>query len=122
MGESSGINSGTGGSSYFRSRRVRKGDVEKPWLKKRDPKEKWVTIIPLIGIAFGVAIAGFLVYDGLRTVVNNTYQLVLDDDFSGGLNSKIWQKEVETGGFGYVNLFAAAAAAPSTIGDTDRSP
>lgn len=101
MGDSSGANNGIGGSTYFRSRRVRKGEVEKPWMKRKDPKEKWVTIIPMIGIALGVAIAGFLVYDGLMTVVTNSYKLVLDEDFSGGLNSKIWTKEVETGGFGY---------------------
>ena len=103
MGDSSGANQPTG-SSYFRSRRVRKGEVEKPWTKKKDPKEKWVTIIPLLGIGLGLAFAGFLVYDGLKTVVNNTYSLVLDEDFSGGLNSKIWTKEVEVGGYGYVHL------------------
>lgn len=101
MGESSAINNGVGGSTYFHSRRVRKGEIEKPWTKRKDPKEKWVTIIPLVGLALGVAIAAFLVYDGLKTVVNNTYDLVLDEDFSGGLNSKIWTKEVEVGGFGY---------------------
>jgi hypothetical protein len=31
---------------YFRSRRIQKDDkIEKPWLKKKDPKEKWVTIM-----------------------------------------------------------------------------
>ncbi|KAI9675299.1 MAG: hypothetical protein M1817_001202 [Caeruleum heppii] len=99
MGDSSGI-ANAGGATYFRSRRVRKGEVDRPWLKRKDPKEKWVTIIPLIGIGIGLLLAGFLIYDGLRTVVNNTYELVLDENFSGGINPAIWTKEVEVGGFG----------------------
>jgi hypothetical protein len=85
---------------YFHSRRIRKGEVEKPWLNKKDPREKWVTIIPLIGIFVGLAIAGFLVWDGLRTVVSHKYCVVLDEDWSGGINSKVWTKEVELGGYG----------------------
>ncbi|MCJ1426790.1 hypothetical protein MMC29_004693 [Sticta canariensis] len=85
---------------YFHSRRVRKGEIERPWLDKKDPREKWVTIIPLIGLALGFAFAGFLVYDGLKTVINHEYCPVLDEDFSGGLDPKVWTKEAEVGGFG----------------------
>jgi hypothetical protein len=87
-------------SRYFHSRRVQKGDVEQPWLKKIDPKEKWVTIIPLIGLFLGLGIAGFLVYDGIRSVVHHKYCLVMSDDFSDGFNGDIWTKEAEVGGFG----------------------
>lgn len=87
---------------YFHSRRVKKGEIERPWLDKRDPREKWVTIIPLIGLALGFAFAGFLIYDGLKTVISHEYCPVLDEDFSGGLDSKIWTKEAEVGGFGFV--------------------
>lgn len=79
---------------------MKKGEVEKPWTKVKDPREKWVTIIPLIGLFVGLAISGFLIWDGLRTVVNHTYCPVLDEDFSKGLDSKIWLKEAEVGGFG----------------------
>jgi hypothetical protein len=34
---------------YFRSRRIKKGEVERPWLDKKDPREKWVTAFPIIG-------------------------------------------------------------------------
>jgi hypothetical protein len=85
---------------YFHSRRVRKGEVEQPWRSKVDPKEKWVTIIPIIGLLIGLGIAGFLVYDGLSSVVHHKYCLVLNDDFSGGLNTAVWTQEAEVGGFG----------------------
>lgn len=85
---------------YFHSRRVKKGEVERPWTKNKDPREKWVTIIPVIGLVLGIAIAGFLVWDGMRSVVNHSYCPVLVEDFSGGLNEKVWTKEVEVGGYG----------------------
>ncbi len=85
---------------YFHSRRVRKGEVEQPWRSKKDPKEKWVTIIPLIGLALGFGIAGFLVWDGLSSVVHHKYCPVLSDDFSQGLNTDVWTQEAEVGGFG----------------------
>ncbi|OAA60261.1 gram-negative bacteria-binding protein [Niveomyces insectorum RCEF 264] len=85
---------------YFHSRRVRKGEVSKPWLGRKDPKEKWATIMPLIGILTGLAISGVLVWDGLRSVVTHKYCLVLSDDFSQGFRSDVWTKEVQVGGFG----------------------
>ncbi|KAH0541791.1 hypothetical protein FGG08_003746 [Glutinoglossum americanum] len=100
-GSSTGIRNAHLSQRYFHSRRVQKGEVEKPWLQKKDPREKWVTIIPLIGLGIGILLAGFLVYDGLRSVVNHKYCPVLAEDFSGGaLNDRIWTKEVEVGGFG----------------------
>ncbi|KXS99664.1 hypothetical protein AC578_9884 [Pseudocercospora eumusae] len=99
MGSSTGVQA-IPPPRYFHSRRINKEEVEKPWLEKKDPKEKWVTIIPIIGIFIGLALSGFLIYEGLQTVQNHTYCPVLDDDFSGGLNGKVWTKEVEVGGFG----------------------
>lgn len=69
-------------------------------MDRKDPKEKWVTIIPLVGIFVGLALSGVLIWDGLRSVVNHNYCEILNEDFSSGLNSKIWTKEVELGGFG----------------------
>ena len=74
--------------------------AEKPWMEKKDPKEKWVTIIPLIGLFLGFCIAGLLVWDGMRSVVNHKYCLVLDEDWSQGFNDKVWMREAEVGGFG----------------------
>ncbi|KAI1864681.1 hypothetical protein JX265_008405 [Neoarthrinium moseri] len=88
------------GQRYFHSRRVKKGEVEKPWLQKKDPKEKWVTILPVIGIFLGLGISGVLVWDGLRSVVKHNYCMVLQEDWSNGFNKEVWTKEVQVGGFG----------------------
>ncbi|KAM0281476.1 hypothetical protein ACHAQH_003506 [Verticillium albo-atrum] len=85
---------------YFHSRRVRKEDIEKPWLQKTHPKEKWVTILPIIGILIGLGISGFLIWDGINSVIKHKYCILLDDDFSNGLSSSTWTKEVEVGGYG----------------------
>lgn len=99
MGSSTGFQTAEP-QRYFHSRRIRKGEIERPWLDKKDPKEKWVTIIPIIGIVLGIALSGFLIYEGLSSVQNHVYCTVLDENFSGGLNNKVWTKEVEVGGFG----------------------
>lgn len=87
---------------FFHSRRVHKGEAEKPWMSKKDPKEKWVTILPIVGILIGLGVSGFLVWDGLRSVVHHKYCPVMDDSFDSGFNTNIWTKEVQVGGFGYV--------------------
>lgn len=88
------------GGRYFHSRRVRKGEAEKPWTKNIDPKEKWVTILPIIGIVIGLAISGFLVWDGLRSVVKHKYCPVLEETWANGFDTAVWQKEVQVNGFG----------------------
>lgn len=85
--------------NYFRSRRVKKGEVEKPWLDRKDPREKWVTIIPIAGLVLGIIITGILIWDGIRTVAVHKYCEVYTDDFSSW-NDKVWTKEVEVGGYG----------------------
>lgn len=90
---------------YFRSHRVRKGDIQKPWLlEPSDPKEKWITIMPFIGAALGIIISAILVWDGWRQVINHKYCLVYEDDFSQGLDPDIWETEIQAGGFGFVFL------------------
>lgn len=90
---------------YFHSRRIRKDQIVKPWTKDpKDPKEKWVTIIPLIGLFVGLCIAAFIIWDGIRSVVNHQYCMVLDEDWSQGFRSDIWQAEIQVGGFGYVHV------------------
>lgn len=91
--------------AYFHSRRIKKGEAQRPWLDKKDPREKWVTIIPLLGILVGLILSGIIVYDGLQTVQQNSYCPIFEVDFATGtLDPKIWTKEVEVGGFGYVTV------------------
>lgn len=87
---------------YFHSRRIKKGTVERFWLNQKDPREKWVTIIPLVGIFVGTVIAAFLIWDGLKSVQNYEYCPVLLEDFATGLDPGVWTKEAEVGGYGYV--------------------
>ena len=87
---------------YFHSRRLKDKDaLQKPWLEKRDPREKWVTIIPVMGIIIGLGIAGFLVYNGIGSVINHKYCEVLNEDWKNGFRDEIWTREVELGGYGY---------------------
>lgn len=113
---------------YFHSRRLPKGvEIEKPWLAKKDPREKWHTIIPLIGLFVGLCTAGFIVWDGYRRVVNHKYCLILDEDWSSGINRKIWTPEVELGGFGYVTSLQffecnLPDVSPETANSSKRPP
>ncbi|KAK5090281.1 hypothetical protein LTR05_000453 [Lithohypha guttulata] len=90
----------TAPARFFHSRRVKKGEVSKPWLSVKDSKEKWITIIPIMGMLVGLALGALLVWDGLKTVVNNKYCPIYSTDFSEGLDESIWTKEAEVGGFG----------------------
>lgn len=66
-----------------------------------------MTIFPLIGIVIGLGISGFLIWDGLRSVVHHKYCSIMNEDFtSGGLDANIWTKEVEVGGFGFVLILS----------------
>lgn len=85
---------------YFRSRRIKRADIQRPWLDRKNPREKWLTINPLIGLFIGICIAGLLIWDGIHTVVNHQYCLILDENFSQGLDMSTWTFEVELGGFG----------------------
>ena len=85
---------------YFRSRKLKPDHViEKPWKDAKDPREKWVTIIPLIGMGVGLAAAVALVIQGLFTVAHHNYKLVLDERWDT-FNTAVWTKESNVGGFG----------------------
>lgn len=56
--------------------------------------------MPLMAIGFGLILSGLLVWEGLRSVVHHKFCLVLDEDWSNGIDPTIWTKEVEVGGFG----------------------
>ena len=82
----------------FKSRLIT-GPVEKPWLNEKDPREKWVTILPLMGILVGCGIAAYLGYSGWASVETHKFCLVYQDDFTT-FRTDIWTHEVQVGGFG----------------------
>ena len=82
----------------FKSRLNTTG-VEKPWLLEKDPREKWVTIIPIMGVLIGCGLASYLGYSGWSSVETHKFCLVYDDDFST-FRTDIWNHEVQVGGFG----------------------
>ncbi|KAF8428290.1 concanavalin A-like lectin/glucanase domain-containing protein [Tirmania nivea] len=104
---------------YFHSRRIKDPkEIQKPWLEKKDPWEKWVTIIPLMGVVIGLGIAAFLVYNGINSVVNHKYCEVFVEDWSQGFREGIWTREVEVGGFGNGQFeFTTPYSENSFVGD-----
>lgn len=85
---------------YFRSRKLKSDKaMEQPWKEEKDAREKWVTIIPLAGLALGLAVAAGLVVQGLFNIEHHKYNLVLDEAW-GTFDTKIWTKESNVGGFG----------------------
>lgn len=84
---------------YFRSRRIQKGTIDRPELHEKDPRVIWMTLLPLLGFLLGFGIIGVLSWSGYASVTNHAYCEVFIDDFSGGFNTSIWTKQVETGGF-----------------------
>lgn len=90
-------------TSFFHSRRVRKENIEKPWLAAgKDRRQKWQTLIPALGLLIGLLAGGYMVYNGWTSVPEHRYCPVLDQDFSvnSNLDPKVWTKEAEVGGFG----------------------
>ncbi|KAF1978104.1 glucan endo-1,3-beta-D-glucosidase [Bimuria novae-zelandiae CBS 107.79] len=104
-----------GKPKYFKSRRIDKKNIDKPWITmKRDPREIWQTVIPMCGFLVGMGLAAFLIWHGYNGVSRNLYCPVMVDDFSKGLDPQIWQKEVEVGGYG-VGTFEATTTSHENI-------
>lgn len=85
---------------YFRSRRIKKGTIDRPELRVKDPRAIWITIIPVTGFLIGLAAIVLLSWSGYTSIKDHKYCEVFVDDFSNGFNSSIWTKHVETGGYG----------------------
>lgn len=97
----SGFHYGPVPGQYFRSRRVKPEDVQMPWLDKPHPRQKWGTILPLIGLGLGFMVVAIMIWDGFRVIGRHKYCEIYHDNFTT-LNKNVWTKEVELGGYGYV--------------------
>lgn len=75
--------------------------ISKPWLAKPDP---WIfrsRVLFLLFSSLGVLLGAFLIFRGYMDVPNlGALCPVLEDDFSGGLDESVWEREVQVGGFG----------------------
>ncbi|KAI4674996.1 uncharacterized protein J4E88_007899 [Alternaria novae-zelandiae] len=95
----SGFKYGPVPGQYFRSRRVKPEDVGMPWLDKPHPRQKWGTILPLVGFGLGLMVTAIMIWDGFRVIGKHKYCQIFHDDFKS-LNETVWTKEVELGGYG----------------------
>lgn len=89
----------------FRSARLREGDErlsDNLWTKTRAGKKANRTnyILFLAGVVLGIAGAAAFIVQGFLSMPKNKYCLVLEDHFDGPLDTNIWKREIETGGFG----------------------
>ncbi|EIW67677.1 hypothetical protein TREMEDRAFT_33305, partial [Tremella mesenterica DSM 1558] len=83
----------------FQSTRL-KGEIYKPWLEKTDPAQRWARWITLTSIFIGLAVAGILCWDGYASVPSvGKLCLVLNDDFSNGIDPSLWTHEVRLDGY-----------------------
>jgi len=85
----------------FKSRRVKKEDIQRPWVGEKDPRRIWHLVLPLVGIVLGFVYTGYAIYQGTAAAPNHEYCLILNEDFSSGiLDTSVWTYEVAVGGFG----------------------
>ena len=90
----------------FRSKRLKSTALDdrpiaKPWVGKKDIRARISYWLTWLGIFLGAAAAAAVCYTGARGVrmVGNVC-LVLDEEFSNGIDSNIWFHEVSMSGFG----------------------
>lgn len=85
----------------------RQHSIEKPWLenKKNMKADKWsyriflgIVILGIIGMCAGIALMLLPAFQGPK------YCLILDENFSNGLNKNVWTHERQVRGF-YTNEF-----------------
>ncbi|KAH7031439.1 putative gram-negative bacteria binding protein [Microdochium trichocladiopsis] len=76
------------------------GEYEQPWLAKRDPREKFDKIFFYGFLVIGLAVSAYLCYDGWKSVGDEKFCLLWDEDFSNGINPADWNHVVRIDGFG----------------------
>ena len=78
------------------------GELTKPWAGKKDKAARISYFLTYSMLLFGIAAAALRCYSGWRSVsMLGKLCLVLEDDFNGDdLDSSVWMREVDLGGFG----------------------
>ncbi|THH03826.1 hypothetical protein EW145_g5982 [Phellinidium pouzarii] len=87
--------------------------IEKPWLTERDPLKQLSYMLSLGCMLLGIGASVALCYFGAKSILFvGSVCLVMEDDFSNGLDTSIWAHEVSMGGFGN-GEFEMATASPN---------
>jgi hypothetical protein len=82
------------------------GDITKPWVGKKDNSARISYFLTYSMLLVGIIAVGLRCFYGWRSVslIGNLCP-VLDDDFNGNdLDSSVWVREVDLGGYGWVIL------------------
>lgn len=75
-------------------------EIEKPWLANKSRKKlKYINLIMVVSFIIGLGIIAVQLYFEYASVSNFDYCEVLIDNFDT-LDTDIWQREVQTGGYG----------------------
>lgn len=78
--------------------------ADKPWLANRQPRERLSAFLTYFCILLGLAGAALLCFfdlQGLQLLDESKLCVVFEDDFnSGSLDTSIWTRTIELGGFG----------------------
>lgn len=80
--------------------------IEKPWLSKREPLAKTGRALTISIIIFGALLSVLHCYLGYKKInfIGNVC-LIMDEDFSNGLDHSRWQANISMGGFGFVTNY-----------------
>lgn len=80
------------------------GEITKPWVGKKDKAARISYFLTYSMLLVGIIGAGLRCYTGWRSVpMMGKLCLVMEDDFSGNdLDTSVWEREVDLGGFGWV--------------------
>lgn len=85
----------------FKSRRIEPGTTENPWLsQKKSAVGKRISLIPIAGLIMGLIIVGIYGYTGWKSYDTVPFCEYWEEDFSEGLDTKIWTRQVQLDGFG----------------------
>jgi hypothetical protein len=84
------------------------GELVKPWVGKKDKSERisyFLTYAMMLIGVIGAAVRCYFAWRGVHLIGNLCP--VLEDDFNGSdLDTSVWMREVDLGGFGWVYSFA----------------
>lgn len=83
-------------------------ESEKPWIKESESRSRAAWWVTLACWCLGLVGAAILCWTGItdvkaRMINQSSLCLVMDENWSGGLDPTRWTKDVELGGFGFVS-------------------